>query len=158
MMIDFERDQARFLCRTAALIIDDGHILLCQSHAAPSFWFLPGGRQEMMETSHETLRREMREELGAEIELGPLQYLVENLITLNDKPVHEIGLYYRVRLLDPALLAKDRVWNGVVDGPFKLDFRWFSLDHLDRVDVKPPFLQEALRAMPEHFQHVIHRP
>jgi len=157
MMIDFTHDPYRFLYRVAAIIVDDGQVLLCQSHDAPYFWFLPGGRAEMMESSPETLRREMMEELGSAVEIGPLLFLVENFVTLGDRQVHEIGLFYQTSLLDPAVLTKDRTWSGVVDGPSRLDFRWFPLNHLDQIALRPPFLHEALPAAPQGFRHIINR-
>jgi ADP-ribose pyrophosphatase YjhB (NUDIX family) len=158
MMICFDLGPDRFNFRAAAVIVDEGHILLCQSHAAPTFWFLPGGRVDLMEATPETVRREMREELGAEVEIERLQFVVENFFTLEEKRFHEIGFYYRCRLTDPAVLDKSRVWQGVVDGTYKLDIRWFRLDELDQVDVRPPFLADALQQMGDGVQHIVWGP
>lgn len=46
---------------------DDGHILLVRSARGSSYWELPGGRINVGETIEQGLRREIREELQAEI-------------------------------------------------------------------------------------------
>jgi 8-oxo-dGTP diphosphatase len=44
-----------------------GKLLLVSKHAAPDVFYLPGGKPEHGETSEETLRREIAEELGARV-------------------------------------------------------------------------------------------
>lgn len=58
----------------AAAIIGDGRLLLAQRSKPTDLagkWELPGGRVEAGETAHEAVRREIREELGVDVE--PLQ-------------------------------------------------------------------------------------
>jgi ADP-ribose pyrophosphatase YjhB (NUDIX family) len=47
-----------------------GRVLLCRNHRGE--WELPGGRPQREEVFSDTLRRELREETGLEIEVGPL--------------------------------------------------------------------------------------
>jgi 8-oxo-dGTP diphosphatase len=50
-----------------AVIIDQGHILLCKTLDLPlNFYFLPGGHVEHGESVETTLLRELMEETGAE--------------------------------------------------------------------------------------------
>lgn len=56
----------------AALIWRDGTFLACQRPAdksRPLMWEFPGGKVEAGETMPEALRREIREELGTEVEV-----------------------------------------------------------------------------------------
>lgn len=156
-MICVDIGSGRFNLRTAAILADDGHVLLCQSQASDSFWFLPGGRVDLMEATPDTLRREMAEELGAQVEVGPLQLVVENFFTLDGRSYHEVGFYYRVTFTDPAFLDKSRSWYGIVDGPYKLNVRWFRLDELDQVNLLPAFLPEALSNLTEGTRHIVNR-
>lgn len=155
MMICVDIGPSRFNFRAAGITVDDGHVLLCQSQANDSFWFLPGGRVDMMEPTPETLRREMTEELVTQVEVGPLRMVVENFFTLDGRPHHEIGFYYTVRFTDAAILDKSRIWHGVVDGSYKLNLRWFRLDELDQVVLRPAFLSQALRSPLVGVQHII---
>ncbi|MFZ5815889.1 MAG: NUDIX hydrolase [Bacillota bacterium] len=157
MMVSFDAGSTRFHVRAGALFVDDGHVLLCQSDAMPTFWFPPGGRVDLMEASPETLRREMVEELGADVEVGRLLWVTENFFTLRERQFHEIGLYYRATFRDPAYLDKRRSWTGVVDGPYKITVRWFKLSELDQIEVRPPFVVEELRNLSDETRHIVHR-
>lgn len=58
----------------AALIVQDGRILIAQrpeGKARAGQWEFPGGKAEPGEEPAAALAREIREELGAEVEVGP---------------------------------------------------------------------------------------
>jgi ADP-ribose pyrophosphatase YjhB (NUDIX family) len=65
-MINFDIGLVRFHCRAAAIALHDGHVLLRRAEM-DDFWALPGGHCEVLEPSHDTLTREMREELGVSV-------------------------------------------------------------------------------------------
>jgi A/G-specific adenine glycosylase len=59
---------------TAGVVWRDGRVLLAQrppDRLLGGLWVFPGGKREAGETLEECLRREIREELGIEIEVGP---------------------------------------------------------------------------------------
>jgi 8-oxo-dGTP diphosphatase len=58
---------------SAGILLRDGLVLACQRPADqshPGKWEFPGGKREAGETMAECLRRELREELGIEGEVG----------------------------------------------------------------------------------------
>ena len=60
---------------SAALIFRGGKLLITQRHAKAHLggkWEFPGGKREAAETFEEALVREIREELGVQIEVGEL--------------------------------------------------------------------------------------
>jgi 8-oxo-dGTP diphosphatase len=68
----------------AALVSPDGRVLLVRRAYPPHDWVLPGGNAEAGESLLETLRREVREELGLSIE-------VEHLTGVYYQPDHRAG-------------------------------------------------------------------
>jgi len=52
------------------IIVRDQDVLVCRRHDTGAFaglWEFPGGKREENETIHQTLARELREELGVEV-------------------------------------------------------------------------------------------
>jgi 8-oxo-dGTP pyrophosphatase MutT (NUDIX family) len=58
--------------RLQAAIVREGRLLLveCKLPDEPPFWVLPGGGREAGESDAEAVAREVREELGVEVEVG----------------------------------------------------------------------------------------
>ena len=57
-----------------AVVVDGDRVVLIKRSHPPreGEWSLPGGRVELGETLVEALRRELREEVGLEVEVGPM--------------------------------------------------------------------------------------
>jgi len=62
--------------RYQAAVIDAGRLLLlhCVPHGEAGFWVLPGGGREAGESEPGCVAREVREEAGIEVAVGPLLY------------------------------------------------------------------------------------
>ncbi|HSD50459.1 MAG TPA: (deoxy)nucleoside triphosphate pyrophosphohydrolase [Candidatus Methylomirabilis sp.] len=66
---------------TAGILSDEDQVLICQRRAASRFplkWEFPGGKVEDGESPETCLRRELREELAIEAEVGPEVYRTEH--------------------------------------------------------------------------------
>lgn len=74
-----------------------------------------GGGIEFGECSEDALKREFREELDAEIEVGALLGVLENVFTWQDRPGHEIVFLYAAEFADPSRYELDEM--KILDDP-----------------------------------------
>lgn len=160
-MIHFDVGDTLFTYRVAGVCIEDRRVLLHRGEA-DDFWALPGGRCEIGEDAASTLAREMREEIGATVTVGPLRYVVENFFTHWGRRFHELGLYFACALpTDHPFRDLMREHEGIEDmhphgAAVRLIFRWFPVASLGGVPLYPAYLREAL-AMPPAVRHIVQR-
>jgi len=156
-MITFRKGNLKFTFRVAAVIIRDGHVLL-QHAVQQGHWFLTGGRAELRESTAETITREIREELGIEVRIERLLWVVENFFELAEILHHELGLYFLVSIPDDAYLnnSGQSFIKTDADAGAELVFQWHPLDKLAAAPLYPSFLQEALKSLPEVTEHIVH--
>lgn len=95
-----------------AIIVAEGKLLALKMRDGEDFWYmLPGGGVHLGETLHEALTREVREETGVEVEIGPLRF-VRDYIAKNhefaeeDPNVHQVEYMFECRIVDGAALGR----------------------------------------------------
>jgi 8-oxo-dGTP pyrophosphatase MutT (NUDIX family) len=154
-MITFDKDGVRFVVRAAGIALRGNHVLL---HRAPDedFWSLPGGRCEMNEATNDALRREMQEELGIDVEITRLLWVVENFFEYVGRDCHEIGFYYLMEIADDSPLHN--LGDEFLGDEFGLPliFKWHDLGDLDSKEVYPIFLKQGLQSLPVTVAHIVH--
>jgi 8-oxo-dGTP pyrophosphatase MutT (NUDIX family) len=107
------------------VVRDEGGRLLL-ARAAPSLtlrgrWFLPGGGVQHGEDPPDSLRREILEESGLTVTLGPLLEVLSDVRTIPDgTSLHTVRLIYRVDTWAGTLRPET---DGTTDA-----VGWFSLD------------------------------
>jgi 8-oxo-dGTP pyrophosphatase MutT (NUDIX family) len=97
-----------------ALIRRGGRILVEQGRDEvedETFFRLLGGTIEFGEKGADTVRRELLEELHAEIDVGDLIATVENVFTYEGEPAHEIALVYESSFRDERFYELD-AWDA----------------------------------------------
>lgn len=133
---------ARPVLAVSAAIFRDGRVLLAQRAGRPlaGRWSLPGGRVEAGERLAEAAAREVREEVGLDIAIGPLAGFIEVVPDAPEKP-HFVVLAFAAR------------WQGgepVADATEVAALRWADPATLDGLDVTPglaPIVAEARRLL-----------
>ncbi|EJE51696.1 ADP-ribose pyrophosphatase [Acidovorax sp. CF316] len=149
--------QRRMRLRAAAVIERAGQVLLHRAEG-DAFWALPGGGIEPGESAGEALVREMQEELGLVVAPGALVCVVENFFTYQGMAYHETGLYLQVQPQPGGLLDQSPGPYEGVEGRRRLEFAWFDRTALAGLDLKPPFLREALsRERHPGVLHIVYR-
>jgi len=109
----------------AVMVREDGRLLLARrpsgSHLA-GFWEFPGGQVEVGESAEEALARELREELGVEVEVGePLTFAWHR-----DSEREILLLFYRAAL-----------GSGAPHGREGQDLGWFLPSELTALQTPP---------------------
>ena len=87
-----------------AIVFDhDGRVLLVERGAPPGvgLWSVPGGKLEGAETLAQAVAREVREETGLVVEVGPLACVVERI----GDDHHFVILDYLARVIGGAIAA-----------------------------------------------------
>lgn len=108
-----------------AALLREGRILLVQRRKAPEAgaWSLVGGKVDFLESAEDAARRETLEEVGVEIELGPLLCLVQ-MVGVDEE--HWVSPVYRARLKagEPRNCEPDKIaaigWFALDDPPAPL--------------------------------------
>ncbi|HEU0300765.1 MAG TPA: NUDIX domain-containing protein [Longimicrobium sp.] len=90
-----------------------------------TFYGPPGGGIEFQEHAIDALRREMREELEAELADVEFLGVVENVFTHQGQPKHEIAFIYHARFADPSYYARDEIMGDECGEPYPV--RWMPL-------------------------------
>ena len=108
-----------------AALLDGGRVLLIKRRKPPEagHWSLPGGKVEYLETVEDAVRREIREEIGVEIELLRPLFLSE-MIGIDD--AHWVSPVFEGRIIsgEPRVCEPDKIggllWASLDDPPAPL--------------------------------------
>jgi ADP-ribose pyrophosphatase YjhB (NUDIX family) len=120
---------------------DNGRFLVAEYCENDRLYYRPlGGRIEFGERGEETVRREFREEIEAE--LLDVRYLgmLENIFTSEGRRGHQIVLVYDGQLSDHSLYEKESLQGDELGSPLKAV--WKRLE--DFGPGKPPVYPDGL--------------
>lgn len=131
---------------TRALIIQNGKLLtiLMRRPTGEIFHVLPGGGQQHGETLHQSLKRECREELGVEPLIKDIAYVREYIGRHHNfkkahREFHQLEVVFECELPVNATIGR-----GSEEDRLQVDIVWVDLDRLDKVNLYPRKVKEAL--------------
>jgi 8-oxo-dGTP diphosphatase len=119
------RDEMKTVIVTASLIIEQGKVLVTQRKKNSShglLWEFPGGKVKEGEDPREALRRELKEELDVEVEVGMIFDAV-----FYSYPEYPILL----------LVYRCRIEKGSLKPIGCHDLRWVTLKELEKLAMPP---------------------
>ncbi len=155
----FKTDDHIFSYRVGGILIHNGRVLLQRASGDSGYAFV-GGHVAFGETTAETLVREFREELGADINVERLIMVNENFFDWGNRPCQQINLYYLVSLIDETQIplngsfsATDELGNERID----LDMCWIPRDDIPNITVYPAEAKAYLMDLPNEIVHFVHK-
>lgn len=129
--------------RATAVIIHDNKLLV-HKNANEDFCALVGGRVQIGESSEETIKREIFEEMGKKVEI--LEYLttIENFFDDVVVPYHEIMFMYRVEFTDEE---DKKILTPIknIEGNEELTYNWIDIDKLEEIKLNPYPIRKMIK-------------
>lgn len=156
--IIYKTDENIFGYRVAGICVQNGKVLLQKPENDDAYAF-PGGHAEFGETNEETLKREFREEMGAETSVGELKWVGELFFPWDNRACQQICLYYMIDIESPQIprngsfTGKEQLQGQVFD----MDFYWVELDKVGELKTYPENAAELLEKLDTGVQHFIYR-
>ena len=130
--------------RAGGILIHDNKVLTHRD-VNKDHYCLPGGRVEIGESSEQTIKREIQEELGKKIEILGYVSTIENFFEMENKKYHEIYFLYRIEFVD----EEDKNINYTMhnlEGKEYLQYVWIDLDKIDEYNLLPKCLKDIVKA------------
>ncbi len=154
----FKTEQYVFSYRVAGICIQNGKVLLQKPTNDNGFAF-PGGHVAFGETNKETLLREFKEEIGADISVGELKWVGEIFIPWGEKTCHQICLYYNISLADThtpregMFMAQEHLEGR----DFEIEFHWIPLEEIKDIELYPTNAKELLGSLEDGTVHFVYQ-
>ena len=137
--------------RAAGVIIHNGKILV-HKNGKTNHYALVGGRVEIGENSADTIKREIKEELGKDIEIIEYLSTIENFFESKGSKYHEIMFLYKIEFTNDEDKKIEYTMKNL-EGKDYLQYEWLELNKID----KYPLLPQAIKDVLKQGQFPIHK-
>lgn len=143
MDITIDVDDYKLNVRTAGVMIHNGKILV-HKNVHSDHYALIGGRVEIGENSADTVKREIKEELGKDIEITGYISTIENFFEMKGSKYHEIMFVYEIEFTNEEDKKIEYTMKNV-EGKDYLQYEWIKLDKIDEYPLLPKAIKEVLK-------------
>ncbi len=128
--------------RAAGIIIHNNKVLM-HRNVNESYHALLGGRVELGESSEDTVKREILEELGKEVEITGYCCTIENFFNFRDSEYHEIMFVHFAEFIDEDDKKIEETLKNI-EGREELEYRWLDLDKITEYEIRPDVMRKVL--------------
>ena len=151
MNIDFEKNNYRFNARASAIILNEkkNKILLFKVEDGRDYFLLPGGRIELYEDSLTAIKREVKEELGYEIDFT-LCSIQENFVIRKNVKIMQYSFCYKG--VYKGIINTDRFVCKDNNNQY---FYWINIEKLNSYKVYPESTIKLIKS--EKLEHIIEK-
>ena len=133
----------RLNIRTTGIIIHNNKVLvhkdLNEGHIC-----LPGGRVILGEDSECSIKREMEEEIGKEIEIEKYLTTIENFFDMDGQKCHEIMFVYKIEFKNEEDKKIEHTLKNI-EGKDYLCYEWIDISRIEKYNIQPKCLKELLK-------------
>lgn len=143
MDITLDVEDYKLNIRAAGVIIHNGKIL-AHRNINSDHYALVGGRVKIGENSAKTVKREMQEELGKNVEITGYIATIENFFEMKGSKYHEILFVHQVEFIDDEdKKIKYTLKNR--EGKDYLQYEWIDLNKIEEYSLYPKTIQTILK-------------
>lgn len=153
-MLNFSHEDIHFHYRVAGVALTREQVLTCRSEN-DVYFSLPGNLGEILEPSKDSLQQNLNRVLQVQTLVGRMVWVVEHFFQRGNQKVHELCFYYLVHFDEASgIYQRHRpFWGMTNEDEDRLSFEWKPLHDLANLDLRPQFLKEALKNVPEQTTH-----
>lgn len=143
MDITIDVDDYKLNVRAAGVMTHNGKVLI-HRNVNSDHYALIGGRVEIGENSEDTIKREIKEELGKDIKITEYISTIENFFEIKGSKYHEIMFVYGIEFINEEDKKIDYVMKNI-EGKDYLQYEWIELDRIEEYTLLPKVLKEVLK-------------
>lgn len=143
MDITIDVDDYKLNVRAGGVMIHNGKILV-HKNVKSDHYTLIGGRVEIGENSADTVIREVKEELGKDIEIIGYISTIENFFEMKGSKYHEIMFVHKIEFTNEEDKKIEYTMKNV-EGKNYLQYEWIDLDKIDEYPLLPKVIKDVLK-------------
>ena len=129
--------------RSAGIVIHNGKFLVHNDNNF-NYYALVGGRIEIGEDSVTTLKREIQEEMGKEIEITDYITTIENFFEADGIKYHEIMFVHKFEFLNAEDQKIEQTIHNI-EGKDYLQYDWIDINKIDDYPIVPKIMKKILK-------------
>lgn len=143
MDITLDVEEYKLNIRAAGVIIHNGKIL-AHRNIDSDHYALVGGRVQIGENSAKTVKREMQEELGKNIEITGYIATIENFFEMKGSKYHEILFVHQAEFINDEDKEIEYTLKNK-EGKDYLQYEWLDLNKIEEYPLYPKAIQTILK-------------
>ena len=143
MDITIDVENYKLNVRAAGVIIHNNKLLV-HRNIKNDHYALVGGRVAIGEDSETTLKREIMEEMGKEIEITGYISTIENFFEMKGSKYHEIMFVHQAEFLNEEDKKIEQTLQNI-EGKDYLQYEWLDLDKIEEYPLRPESIKSVLK-------------